>query len=581
MFCPNCGKENDPSVRHCKSCGSFIPDFSSAESSGTNDALNFSETSDAPQPMTFENLSQDDIKDLNNNTSRYQEYTMSDVVAKKSRKKLIIAIIAIAAVIGLGVASFFIIRSIISGNTVKSIQEDPTKYVFDSYRATAESMTANNAVVKSATASTNEQKTVKTTISYNDSSQSTIYSVDALAKKFYYRIERSQKISDEMKKYYSGPENITTEFFSDMDKAVAKFSFDNESYDYYINLDNLREEAAYSAFGPKGENIFNIDQKTFDIAMDVYDFIYNNLKNDSDPFGIVTLANKLKDDFDKCGNVSVANENVDIDGTKTDAYVISHTFNNTDIVTSLLTDVKDWIKNSIVNNIIDDEVNAAVDKGLSQIDVSQIAAQINSSVKNFEIVFKHYVNKDNALMQAEILANVNGQGIKLTLTFGADPASSKKITIKASTQGGAAESVLQTITVTNESTAAQDKFVATYTGMLLTGSTTYTRDTATGDFTITNNMNNPMKALSAGQGQTVPAQDQAPNMSISGNMKLTDDSMTITYTEPAYDGTEMKFEYYISGKAEINELSSNNNLLTTKSSDLKKMFGSIGIPAKY
>ena len=185
MFCPNCGKENDPSVRHCKSCGSFIPDFSSAESSGTNDALNFSETSDAPQPMTFKNLSQDDIKDLNNNTSRYQEYTMSDVVAKKSRKKLIIAIIAIAAVIGLGVASFFIIRSIISGNTVKSIQEDPTKYVFDSYRATAESMTANNAVVKSATASTNEQKTVKTTISYNDSSQSTIYSVDALAKKFF------------------------------------------------------------------------------------------------------------------------------------------------------------------------------------------------------------------------------------------------------------------------------------------------------------------------------------------------------------------------------------------------------------
>ena len=34
-------------------------------------------------------------------------------------------------------------------------------------------------------------------------------------------------------------------------------------------------------------------------------------------------------------------------------------------------------------------------------------------------------------------------------------------------------------------------------------------------------------------------------------------------------------------KIEINELSSNNNLLTTKSSDLKKMFGSIGIPAKY
>ena len=88
MFCPNCGKENDPSVRHCASCGSFIPDFSSDAASDQAGSLNLSETPEASQPMSYQALSQEDLKDLNDNQSRYQEYSMSDVVAKKSKKKL-------------------------------------------------------------------------------------------------------------------------------------------------------------------------------------------------------------------------------------------------------------------------------------------------------------------------------------------------------------------------------------------------------------------------------------------------------------------------------------------------------------
>lgn len=570
MFCPNCGKENDPSVRHCKSCGSFIPDFSAESgSSAPADSLNFSNVSEAPQPMSFETLSQDEINNFQNNDSRYKEYTMSDVVAKKSKKKLIITLIVIAAVIALGVASFFIIRSIISGNAVKNIQEDPTKYVFESYRTTAESMKNDNAVLKAATATDNDQKTVRTTISQNGYSQTTMYSIDLPAKKFYALTEQSNTISQEMKKYYSGPEKIKAEFYTDMQKAVAKVEMDNDKYDYYVNLDNLREEAVTSMFGPKGENVFKIDQKTYDTVMDVYEFVYNNLAKNTDPFGIEALAEKLGQDFDKCGNINVAQESVEIDGAKTDAYVISHTFNSTDIITSVLTDVKDWAKD-VIN--INDDINAMLDQALSQMDVSQLVSQINSSVQNFELVFKHYVNKDNALMQAEIIANINGQGFKLTVTFGADPASSKKITLKVATVSSAAESVLETITVTNESTPAEEKYVATYSGMLITGNTTYTRNTSTGDFTITNNMSSPMSAM-GGQGAIVPSQssDSIANVSLSGNLKIDDDSMTMTYSQPSYDGSDIKIEYYVSGKAEINELSSNNNLLTAKSSDIQKV----------
>ena len=76
-----------------------------------------------------------------------------------------------------------------------------------------------------------------------------------------------------------------------------------------------------------------------------------------------------------------------------------------------------------------------------------------------------------------------------------------------------------------------------------------------------------------GQGAIVPSQssDSIANVSLSGNLKIDDDSMTMTYSQPSYDGSDIKIEYYVSGKAEINELSSNNNLLTAKSSDIQKV----------
>ncbi len=568
MFCPNCGKENDPSVRHCTSCGSFIPDFSADSDNSSAGDLNLSDVSEAPQPMSYQTMSQEEINEFQNDNSRYKEYTMSDVVAKKSKKKLIITLIVIACVIALGVASFFIIKSIMSGANIKNIQEDPTKYVFESYCAAAENMTNNHAALKAVSGT--EQRTTKTTITGKDFSQTTIYSIDAAAMKFYALSEQSQTIPQEMKKYYSGPEKVRAELYTTLDKAVVNLEMDKDKYDYYLNLNNLREDAVSSIFGPKGENLFHLNEDTYNKIMDVYDFVYDNIKNNSDPFSLQLLLSKLKDDFDKCGNVNVAQENVEIDGSKTDAYVITHTFNSTDVVSKVFTDVKDWANDICSFN---SDISTIVNQALDKIDVNQLISQINSSVQNFELTFKHYVNKDNAIMQTEIIANINGQGFKLTVTFGADPASSKKITLKAATVSSAAESVLQTIVIADESSAAEEKYTATYTGMLLSGSTVYTRNTSTGDFTFNNNMSNPMRSMAEQNGTVPPLSDNAsPNISLSGNLQISDDSMTLTFTQPSYDGSEVKYEYYLSNKAEMNELSSNNDLLKAKSSDFQKLF---------
>ena len=579
MFCPNCGKENDPSVRHCTGCGSFIPDLSSEVSGGAGDMLDFSDQPVQAQPMTYQALSQDDISAMQNDDSRYREYSMADVAAKKSRKGIVIAIIAAVGIIAVGLAAFFIIRAIIGGNALNSVREDPTKYVFDSYRATAASIAEDKNIIRSAIASTDYQKTTRTTVKGPGFSQTTTFSVDLPAKKAYSAVENYQEISKEMKKYYQGPEKVTAELYSTNERAVAKIDIDGKSYDYYLDLGNLREDAANSIFSPQGKNVLHIDQKTFDTAMDVYEFIYRNVTSESDPFGMKALAEKLSEDFNKSSEVSVNQEKADIDGTQTDAIVVTHTFTSADVIGVLVSDVRDWLSTSVN---INDEINAMIGGVLDKVDIQQIISQINASVGNGSLKIRHYVNSDNALMQLEIIAEREGQGGKLVATFGADPASSKKITLKVVTTGGAAEAVLQTVTVANESDASEERFTATYTGMLVNGSTKYERNLASGDFTVTNEMSSTFSALSGAlmTSDVVPSQrSTSPNFTYSGNLKTTDDSMTIVIKAPYGDGQEITYEYYMSGKAEIKELTSDNNILTADADEFAKIFPGFSVPA--
>ena len=171
MFCPNCGKENDDSIRHCQSCGSFIPDPSIL---GVDNTPAMSEA----KPLTYQALSEDNVAEIKNDASRYQEYTMSDVVARKNHKKLIIWLIVIAAVLALGVAAFFTVRGILRSQTMNRIKDDPTRYVLASYQTTAKSISSSSDLLESLTAQQTQQKTTKVTTTVNGMKQQQITAID-------------------------------------------------------------------------------------------------------------------------------------------------------------------------------------------------------------------------------------------------------------------------------------------------------------------------------------------------------------------------------------------------------------------
>ncbi len=571
MFCPNCGKENDDSVRHCQNCGSFIPDLSIL---GNEETPKMSQE----QPMTFSALSQDNREEFQNDTSRYQEYTMADVVAKKSHKKLIVWLVVLAAVLVLSVAAFFVVRFIINSNSLSKIKSDPTKYVFASYQTTAKNAANSMDAVRALTAGQNRQETTKTTITAGGVTQQSICAVDAQNKKFYYSTSFDTQKNANGAKFSSGmPSSFSAECYATLDRLVLNSSVDGQKADYYVDLNNLRQDAAASFMGPQGENVFHLSQENYDMAMDVYEFIYNNLKKDNDPFGLESLGKKLCEDFDKCGNVNVSSEKVTIDDVTADAFVVTHTFNNTEIIAAVVNDVKDWVKTNVNINA---NVNQMIDDALAKADVSQLIDQLNSSgaLNNTELMFKHCINKNQELMQTEIILHKDNQGFKIVLCFGADPAHSKKSSIKIATvDSNNSEMVLQSITTANESTDAEEKMNVSYIGLLLNGSTAFTRNRTTGDFTLTNNMTLAVSGL--GGSAIVPEKSKSGtpsmNFSVSGNLKVTDGSVVLSYSQPSADGSEVKVEVSVSNKAEIKELTSDNNLLKAASEELTKNFGAL------
>jgi|GEM_PF-5125023 hypothetical protein len=570
MFCPNCGQENDDSVRHCKNCGTFIPDLSilGDDKPAANDA--------SQQPMTYSALTPDQINDFQANAPRYQEYTMADVVAKKSHKKLITWLIVIATVLVLSVAAFFIVRWIITSVSLGKIKDDPTKYVLNAYKTSAQGVAASNDAAKLLCSSDATQRTVSTTISNNTMNQKTVVAVDAEAKKFYFMEDVQIPVQQGNKITMQSPKAIHTELYSTIDRGVAKVSSDGKAKDFYLDYNNLRQDALTSAFGPQGENMFHIDQKTYDTAMDVYEFVYNNLKQDQNPFGLMDLANTICADFDKCGNVAVSSEKADIDGSSVDAYVITHTFNNLDVVSTLVNDVKDWAKTNIN---INEDVNKMLEDALAKVDVDSAIAQINAqgSLNNFELTIKHYVNKNNALMQTELILKSGSQGLKLTFCMGADPTNFTKIFLKAAIiSGSGSEAEVQKITLTNDSTDAEEKYTMNLSGMALNGTNVFTRNKATGDFTVDTDITPPagmgMGMTSGNIYDTAPeySQPTAIKNSIKGNMTTSGDTVTITYEVPDPTGSlgDTKCEMSFSNKAEISELTSDNNLLKMSAKEL-------------
>ena len=632
MICPKCGSENSPYAKFCDSCGSLIPEIpaenlqkalrhpeaqqSAPQQSGPQQPapqqsapqqavpsqsqpqqpaapvqstpqqdVSFQNiptqnipsqpvpSQNIPQqgaPMTFasvhESQSEFNAGEAVGNTeqqqSRYAEYNMSDVAAaaapKKNKKFIMIIIIAVSVII-LGVAAFFVVRMIMSASAFNNIKENPTKYLSGSYLSTSKAVCAQNSATQ-VFGKLDNAVTYKVTTEMGDYKVDYLTSVDKKNKKVYYSSSTSGMGTSGL-----GADAIKIQFYADMDKAVMNYDNGSQKADGYISLSNLRADADASIFSPKGENPFKVPQEQYDNFLDTYEFVYNGIKADSD-FGLKTLGTNICKDFDECGNAEVTEESVTIDGTQTDAYVIRHTIKDTKILNAIYRDIKNWAQENIK---INEKTNKQIMDAIAKIDPINYT-QYTESAK-YEIGFAHYINKSsNLIMKAEYTVLVDEQKYTLTMTFGADPANSRKISIDVNASG-----VTESILLTNESTDAEEKFVVNVSGAALNGSITYVRNRSTGDFTITNNT----KSYNFG-GEKILPEDEAQNNVIKGNITTTEDSVMITYTQELSGGITtnlgtMKMTVEYSSKPQITELKSDNNILKMSKEELQEKFGAV------
>lgn len=550
MICPKCGKDNSSSVRFCEYCGVAIEEAAA--------------------------LSDTDQSALRDDTSRYQEYTMTDVQAKKSHKKLIIILLVAAAVIVLGLSTFFIIRAVNKNNASDNGSGSETA---DQSARTA--LANNQSVLGRLLSPESKQKTSRVKMTMGGYTQETIMSSDLEARKYYYK-QVTKADGEPSMGNASGPAvpyqipNVEGEFYTTKDRGVFKMTIGDRSVDYYLDYNNLRKKAETSAFGPKGENVFGVSQQDYDQAMDCYEYVYNNLMNSSDPFALRALAQTMRNTVKNSGKTTEANEKIQIDGTETDARVITTIYSDMSVVKALLNDVKAWAGQNVR---INPQINAQIDEALDKLDTDQLDGALRMA-GNAELKIRRCLNNDGLLMQAELEVSFQNQRVLLRFTAGSDPANTRQIKLEVMASMGASQGqmTLQTITVKDESTNTEEKLTASYSGFVLSGSTEYVRDIASGDFSVKNNVTVPMAGLAITSGPNMtdvaPEQPRQPdlNFTINGNLQKTEDSITARFKLPDYDGESVEYELYVSDKAEINELTSQHDLLKASADELKENF---------
>ena len=537
MICPHCGKETSPYAKFCEACGEQISDSTSQPATVRPAAVEGPSTVNPPAPIP-------EIPP----ESRYQEYGMGDVVAqKKSHKKLIIAIVAILLAVALVISGFFIFRLIQKNQTLSQLKEAPADYLLTAYKDTAKAICSQNDVGKVISAVSDKGTSKTTTVLGSEGTHERVVSYNKETKQFYYGITAES----------SGQSN-TTELYGDMNKLVLNTS---KGTNYYLELKDLRNKAKDSIIGPDAKDGLGVPQDQYDTVMDVYEYVYSNLSKDTDDyFGLNTLIKKVCKDIDECGKVDVSEGSTDIFGSDTKAFVITHDFKDTSVLNALFLDLKTWAKDSVN---INEQINKQLMDAIERLDPIQANSYLGTS--EYEVVLKHYLNKDTkSLMKAEFNLTYKGQTYTVVLTFGADPATTDKLSLEMISTG-----MNQSFVLTNMSTVGQAKYVLKVSGAAYNGEITYTRDTSTGDFTVEQNLK-PTSFTSHGETNT----ENAEPTTLKGNLKTTDNSFTLKVF-PNPDMPDVSVTYLVSTTPEIKELNSDHDILKASKEELITDFASL------
>ncbi len=557
MLCPNCGKESN-GAPFCPECGTPLPTESAADSmqQAASQPV-YSEQPDAPtantasvysdhdDPMDFGEQNNAAYSDSFGNSAAYPDTSTSApsaypaqaaAVAELPKRNILKPVIITGAVVlTVGVIAAIVLIVMNMLNSTRLMKEHPTEFLAQSFAGTARNM-VNNDEMLTAMQPESRQRTERYTIISGEDSVSATVSFDRTGKKLYAGVNSSNGTS--------------LELYSDVRHHVLVGTSPNASIDYFVNSENLREQAVSSVFGPGG--MLGVSQESYDAFMDVYEYMYTNmLKPDEEMFALAELGKKICADIDECGSVTVTDGKVDVDGVVTDADIISYVFTDTTVFDRIYVDVKDWADQNINFN---EDARKAILEAIKSMDPLSASSQLNN--QSFKLTLTCWLNKnDHSVMQAEASYESGEDQAHLAATFGAVPAESKKFTMNfTSNMKNDSDAAY---VVENLSDSTNDKYVVTSEVGGKTSSTEFVRDRATGDFTLT----------------TRNAGDSSEK-TYSGNLRYSADSYTMKIHD--YYGKGVDFEYYVSNKAEIRELTSSNDLLDITQEDINgkvKTFG--------
>ncbi len=607
MLCPKCGKDNNPFAKYCDDCGELLPEVQMELSDegfiDENRELKVSEAapvSDAVRsPQHIGNMPVEDLGDqetfepqmLSFNTQAYNAaqanlgyirpndipiLTTPDPVdkdgfvpssafanlkePKQKKSKVRIFFIVLSIMVILSIASFFAVKYIIETVSTKFMREHTSQFVVNAYQLSAKELIESEELIRIFSPENNKSGTIKNIVTQKNQSIITVSSFDRSSNRLYYSLSTKGTKND-----------MSIEAFANLKSLNMKYVGSENAKDYYIPLENLRETAKTSAFGYQGENIFNITPEQYDSIMDVYEFVYKFLQLSDEEketrSSLKKLYQKICDDIDSIAETEIKDEQVSVEGSeKSSVYLITRTLSGKDVLNVIYTDLKEWTESS---DFLKGEVKTKVMSYIEKL--NDQSTEFVRDMSALVLKIEDYINKsDNSLMQTVINAVLNGEKSETRIYFGTSPAESDKIIITTNAikakenddpnQSSAAEankSATSMIEISREKTTLKNTYTLLYSTPDSEAKYVLVRDNSNGKYSL----ESTVKASATSEPVVTTSE---------GVIKF--DSVTFSWTVVSDDATT---EYYYSTLPEMNEISSNENMLTATADDIQNFFESV------
>ena len=607
MLCPKCGKDNNPFAKYCDDCGELLPEVQMELSDegfiDENRELKVSEAapiSDAVRsPQHIGNMPVEDLGDqetfepqmLSFNTQAYNAaqanlgyirpndipiLTTPDPVdkdgfvpssafanlkePKQKKSKVRIFFIVLSIMVILSIASFFAVKYIIETVSTKFMREHTSQFVVNAYQLSAKELIESEELIRIFSPENNKSGTIKNIVTKKNQSIITVSSFDRSSNRLYYSLSTKGTKND-----------MSIEAFANLKSLNMKYVGGENAKDYYIPLENLRETAKTSAFGYQGENIFNITPEQYDSIMDVYEFVYKFLQLSDEEketqSSLKKLYQKICDDIDSIAETEIKDEQVSVEGSeKSSVYLITRTLSGKDVLNVIYTDLKEWAESS---EFLKGEVKTKVMSYIEKL--NDQSTEFVRDMSALVLKIEDYINKsDNSLMQTVINAVLNGEKSETRIYFGTSPAESDKIIITTNAikakenddpnQSSAAEankSATSMIEISREKTTLKNTYTLLYSTPDSEAKYVLVRDNSNGKYSL----ESTVKASATSEPVVTTSE---------GVIKF--DSVTFSWTLVSDDATT---EYYYSTLPEMNEISSNENMLTATADDIQNFFESV------